>query len=362
MTILDRYLIKRLTVTLIGVLASFVALFVLVDLLTHTQDNIADNDIPLSIVLQYYLAYIPTILFEFQFLPMAILVATLVVFGRLAEFNEVTAFLASGVSVHRITRLPILAALLIAIVSFVFGETLGVRANIVEARLEANYFGHSQGDERAGVSWMDLEGGWVCHLQKYNRMARTGEGVVLHSFHGTGMEEIQAGRIFWDEEKSQWFLEDGTWFVMESEPELSETAKRITQMAAPFNEHPDALFALDKPPRLKSASKLSRDLILAEGRGVIVQKYWVDYHVKFARPGLCFVMVLLAIPFAIRLRKGGLGAGIGISLLIGLAYTLVFLASVGLGHLSLLNPIAAAWLPNVAFGAAGGVLLWKMPT
>lgn len=362
MTILDRYLIKRLAVTLIAVLASLVALFILVDLLTHRQESIASNDVPLNVLLRYYLAYVPTILFEFQFLPMAILVATLVVFGRLAEFNEITAFLASGVSIHRIAGPPIFGALLVALLAFAVGETLGVRANVAEARLEANYFGHSQGDERAGVSWMDLEGGWVCHLKKYNRIARTGEGVVLHRFYESGMEEIQAGRIVWDEENVQWLLEDGYWSVMQTEPEYSERKERITQMVAPFDEHPDELFALDKPPRLKSAWDLSRDIKFAEGRGVAVQTYWVDYHAKFARPGLCFVMVLLAIPFAIRLRRGGLGAGVGISLLIGLAYTLLFLATVRLGHLNLLNPIVAAWLPNVVFGGAGGVLLWKMPT
>ncbi|MBI3117122.1 MAG: LptF/LptG family permease, partial [Candidatus Hydrogenedentes bacterium] len=89
MTLLDRYLGRRLISLLVKIMLSLVLLFVLVDLLTHRADNITEFDIPLHIVALYYLALAPMILFKFQAAALAVLVAGLMVLGRAAQDNEV---------------------------------------------------------------------------------------------------------------------------------------------------------------------------------------------------------------------------------------------------------------------------------
>ncbi len=73
-------------------------------------------------------------------------------------------------------------------------------------------------------------------------------------------------------------------------------------------------------------------------------------------------MVWLAIPFAIRLRRGGIAIGFGVSIGIALAYMLLFFAGIGLGHLGKLPPVAAAWLANAVFLAFGMWLFHRTPT
>ena len=99
----------------------------------------------------------------------------------------------------------------------------------------------------------------------------------------------------------------------------------------------------------------------AAAMGAPVGRYLVDYHAKFARPALCFVMIWLAIPFALRVRRGGVAIGFGVSIMIALGYLLLFYVSMGMGNWEMLHPVAAAWLPNGVFMAAGAWMFWRTP-
>ena len=131
---------------------------------------------------------------------------------------------------------------------------------------------------------------------------------------------------------------------------------------APITESPEDLFALEEPADTKSAATLLADIRRAETRGVPVQSPWTDLYAKFSQPALCFVIIGLAIPFAIRIRRGGLAIGFGVSIAIGLTYLVLFRISMSLGHAGRLPPPVAAWLANFMFLALGLVLIRKTPT
>ena len=359
--ILDRYLSRRMLTAYVQVAVALVLLVIVIDLLATRRRVIDKYDVPWGMVLQYYLAFAPTIFFKYQAAALSMLVAGLVVFGRAAQDNEVTAVLASGVSLRRFIRFPALLAALLAVGVFLLGDTVGAAAFARYHRIDQEYFRRFSEDARAGVSWTNLSGNWTAHVRKFNRAALTGEGVIIHQMDADRVQDIQARRILWDPEQERWLLEDGRWFVFDTALNEERTT-RITQMAAPFTEPPRRLFALDEPPDAKPAAQLRRDLAEAGGLGMPVQAQWVDYHLKFSQPALVFVMLLLAVPFALRVRRGGLAIGFGVAITIGLAYVLVFFVSSGLGHLQKLPPLAAAWGPNVLFLGLGLYLLRRSPT
>ncbi|MBI2432286.1 MAG: LptF/LptG family permease [Candidatus Hydrogenedentes bacterium] len=362
MTLLDRYLGRRLISLLVKIMLSLVLLFVLVDLLTHRADNITEFDIPLHIVALYYLALAPMILFKFQAAALAVLVAGLMVLGRAAQDNEVTAALAGGISLRRLARAPLTVALGMSLLAFALEEGPGTRATAKAAEIERKYFSKFSEDDRRGVSWTNLEGGWTCHVLKFNRVALTGEDVILKMISPDLAVDILADRIYWDETRGQWLLENGVRLDTYPLNEMNYTTTRITQAPAPFTEPPEALFALEAPADTKTAARLRSDLERAASLGMRTDKYWIEYYNKFARPALCFIMMLLALPFAIRLRRGGLSVGFGLSIAIGTAYVLVFYASAGLGYLEVLSPFVAAWFANAVFLIIGLTLFTRTPT
>ncbi len=362
MTILDRYLARRFVSNFLAVVFSLVMLFVLVDLLTHQQENIIKYQVPANKVVEYYLTLTPRILFEYHAVALAVLVAGLMVAGRAAQDHEITAALAGGIGLWRLLRAPIVLTLLLAAAAFCAQETVGASATRRSIGLENQYFRRFALADRSPVSWANLGEGWTCHVLKFNRAAMTGQDVFLHNMGEDLVQEIRAGRIYWEPGQAAWIIEDGLWCALHPKQGWAQEVRAIRQETAPFREPPEDLFALDEPTGAKSAGQLAADLKRAASRGLPVHGHWVDYHAKFARPALCFVMVWLAIPFAIRLRRGGLAIGFGVSVAIALAYLLVFFAATGLGHLGKLPPAVAAWLANALFMALGAVLAVKTPT
>jgi len=362
MTLLDRHLGRRFTGALLKIMLSLVLLFVVVDLLTHRQDNILRYGVPLRVVALYYLTFVPTILFTYHAAAISVLVAGLMVFGRAAQDNEITAALSGGISLRRFARTPILAALLVAMTAFAIQETLAPRAATTATDIESRYFVTFIQDDHRGVSWTNLGEGWTCHILRFNRRALTGEHVIIQYISPELEVDIMADRIYWDPERAEWMLENGRRLDFRPLRGMEFTPIRITQAPAPFNEHPDMLFALDQPPETKSSAELARDLHRAEALGMRTGRHWVSYHVKFAQPALCFIMIFLALPFAMRVRRGGLAVGFGLSIVIGLAYVMLYYASLGLGYLEVLSPILAAWLANAVFLAAGLILFARTPS
>jgi lipopolysaccharide export system permease protein len=363
MTLIDRYLAKRFAATLLKTLAAFVFLYVIIDFLTARQNSIEKYDIPLGVVFQYYVTHVTTFIFKFQALALALLVSTLLVLGRCAQDTEITALMAGGISMTRITRALVVFAALLAGGVFVFENTLGVESAKLADRIEREYFKRFTLDSDAGPSWTNLgDRNWTCHILKFNPAALTGTDVFIHAFTPGNMEEIRAHRIYWDPERTAWILEDGRWISQRRDAENPQTVtrdiSRITQREAPFRESPEMLFALTEPPETRSASALHRDLVRAEAMGVPTTTSWVAFHTKFSRPVLCFVIIWLAIPFALRLRRGGLFIGFGASIALGLAYVMLYAVAVGLGAIGLLPPVVAAWLATVVFLIAG-VLLFR---
>ena len=362
MTILDRYIGARTLSALIKTMVSLVLMFILIDLLTHRREIIARHEVPWQAVVRYYAVLVPRILFSYQVAAMSMLVSALLALGAAAQKSEVTAVLAGGISLRRFVRIPVCIALLLAVGLFVMQETVGVAANEEIERIDANYFSRSGRNKRAGVSWAQLSDGWSCHIMKFNRVALTGENVFMHATRGDVIEQIQAKRIFWDETTGRWLLEDGRWFRFDTGGDWEEEVHRITQEPAPLTEGPVELFALDRTPDAKPVSALAADIRRAEERGMPVAAHWADLHAKFAQPALCFVMIWLAIPFALRLRRGGFAIGFGVSVGIALAYLMLFRVGMGLGHIGHLSGWLAAWLANAIFLAIGVVLFVKTPT
>lgn len=361
-TLLDGHYGARLVAALLKVVLGLTALFIFIDLLTHRRTEIAEHGVPFSVVLRYYVLFIPYILYSFQVGALATLVAALLVLGNAAQNNEVTAALAGGISLRRFARMPVFVAALVSLAVFALQESAGVRANRKVQAIEQRYFSRNMEQMREGISWPRLEGGWTCHILKFNRIALTGEHVFMHNLAAGGIEQIQARRIYWDEDRRTWMIEDGRAFRFDPAQGILEESRVIRQEPAPLAESPAQLFALDQPAETKSIGQLAADIRHAARRGIPVQRPRVDWHAKFAQPALPFVMIWLAIPFALRIRRGGVAIGFGVSIAIALSYLMLFRVSMMLGHMGQLPPIVAAWLANAVFLATGLVLFHRTPT
>lgn len=126
MKILSRYVLKEHLSPLIFSLTALTSLLLL-NYVAKQFGNLVGKGIPWTAIGEFFLLSIPfTIALT---LPMAVLVATLHAFSRLAAENEVTALKASGVSLQRLMRPVLWAAAGVTVFMVVFNDQVLPRTN-----------------------------------------------------------------------------------------------------------------------------------------------------------------------------------------------------------------------------------------
>lgn len=117
------------------------------------------------------------------------------------------------------------------------------------------------------------------------------------------------------------------------------------------------LLAEPKAPEEMRYAELTRYIEALKRSGNDTSKIEVDRALKIALPATCLVIALFGAPLAVSSPRQGAAIGIAISL----GTTVVFLSLIQLskavGVTGIVNPVAAAWAPNVLFLAAA---LWLM--
>jgi lipopolysaccharide export system permease protein len=365
MTTIDRYLTKRLFSTFFKTCISLLTLFIVIDLLTHRRSQILEQDVPVLIVLEYYMLYIPVMLNTFHMAPLSLLIAGLLVFGTFVQRVEYTAMLASGIGLKRMMLAPLLVALTVGLGMFSMNETLGTYAAQRTHDIEYHYFGKiRRGDysSRNGIFWANLKNGWKCDIRKFNRQAMTGEHVFLYAHYPNRHEQIEAKRIFWDDKTQTWILEDGTWTVYDLDNNRVGTPQRITQTTAPFSEVPDFLFTAEIDTQTQSIAQLSNLMEKHQYQGSTARRMTLDLHTKIVSPLLCLLFMSLSIPFSIRLGRGNVSIGLSVAIFLGLGYVLISSITQSMGYSGQIPPIFAAWVPFIVYFFVSSGLIFRTPS
>ena len=90
-----------------------------------------------------------------------------------------------------------------------------------------------------------------------------------------------------------------------------------------------------------------------ELRGYDTRELRVGLHRKIAIPSVAVVMVLIGLPFAIRVERRGPMFAIAVSILLVFVYFGVLQVFGKLGEVAILPPFFAGWAPNILFGGTG---------
>ena len=88
----------------------------------------------------------------------------------------------------------------------------------------------------------------------------------------------------------------------------------------------------------------------------------VELQRKMAFPFVTLVMTLLGVPFGVTTGRRGALYGIGIGIVIALAYWVISSVFIAVGSAGMLPPFLAAWSANVIFAGAAAFLFLNTRT
>jgi lipopolysaccharide export LptBFGC system permease protein LptF len=96
--------------------------------------------------------------------------------------------------------------------------------------------------------------------------------------------------------------------------------------------------------------------------GLDVVEQQVELARKVSFPFVTLIMTLIAVPFAVTTGRHGAMYGIGVGIVLAIAYWVTISVFAALGSGGLMAPTLAAWAPNLLFGAAAAYLLLTVRT
>ncbi|MEW5701890.1 MAG: LptF/LptG family permease [Candidatus Zixiibacteriota bacterium] len=417
-----------------------IMLVLVVDFVPDVVRMVVTKGIPATVILQVFVLNLAW-MFALS-VPMAVLSATLMAFGRLSADSETLALKAAGVSLYRLIAPVLIVATLLGSGLVVFNNdvlpganhearrlmsdirrkrpTLDLKANVMEDRIPGYHLLIKHIDQRSS----DIADITIFDHKNRNapRTVVAKTGTMRHSPDGhTLILELRDGEIHepdpqdrrkyrrtefrqqtfylggvgdeWtrtdseyrtDREKSSAQMREDVaawrvsirarrvaintacstavraYFVAEPDTQIAEvslpTARGTFRPAA--NATSAVLRAKERAQRL--GQLIERETSAIENQNRLVDQYLIEIHKKYSIPAACIVFALIGCPLGVRSRRGGIAAGLGISIGLFLLYWAFLIGGEDLADRDLVSPLVAMWSADLLIGLVGLVMLWSV--
>jgi LPS export ABC transporter permease LptG len=357
---LDRYVLREFLKILGLVLISTAALFLVVDY-TEIAGDIREHNVSMQTVLGYYRFFI------FQVinwtLPISVLVATLVTFGMFAKNNEVTAFKSGGVSLYRVALPIVVVAAVISVFSYLILDFVLPYSNLRMERLRRRIKGKADVSAAAQQKlWLIGSGRYLINFLSYDRDTRELSQVQVFEFHPLDFRlarRVYAQRVRWN--GRSWVFQNG-WIRSFTDTGTSTYTPIEKPVALFYPERPEDFETEVKSPDQMTFAQLHRYVETIRRSGYAAEELAVKLYAKTSWPAISLVMALIALPFAFRIGKRGALYGIGIALVLGIFYWMIFAIFTKFGEVGNLPPLLSAWSANILFAIAAVYLFLHVDT
>ncbi len=360
MRTIDRYILRQLAWPFSLGLTVFTFLLIVPELMKYAEDYISKG-VPLWVVGQLVVTLLP---FSLALtIPMSVLLALLVAFGRLSADREFVALQACGVSLYRLFRPVALVAVtsclatayvymvLIPVGNQTFREiTFNIVASSAENEVKPRVFFDGFPNVVIYARELPPTGGWDGVFIADNR-AGEGSSVYL-ARHGRAVVNREAKTV-------EMVLED--WTRHEADPSGEYRVFRGAHMV--LNLNPAGMFpsgGVAKGLREMSVPELRARIDSMREAGVSPHTEVFEFHKRFSIPAACLVFGLIGLALGATNRRDAKLASFVLGIGVIFAYYLLLWFGQSLVKGQRIPSPIAAWLPNLVLGALGVVLFrWR---
>jgi len=385
MKTLHTYLIRQVLGTLVMTVGVCTFFILVASVLKEVLGLLVSQQVSLWLVGKAILLLIPYVL-VFA-LPMGMLTAALLVFGRLSADNEITALRASGISLISLVTPVLLLSCCLSGVSAIINMQIAPHCRVVYKGMLKD-FGWAKSTafipektyikdfpdaivyvSRVNTSYLEDVLIYELKKDKIESYVRADSGQVVFS-QTNNLVYVQLTnvfRVFFMEDRrlpQTVYLGDAEFVYtntvarrLESRQDLSnmtfmelrrELRELERRMSEPLTIAPRAAENKQRPERVRNV------------RGVdLTLPVKVQMHRQVAFSFACIGFTLVGIPLGIRAHRRETTFGIALALILVLVYYSFFILGLSLETRPELAPHLILWLPNFLFQVIGGAMLWR---
>ncbi len=344
MKILERYIVKTMTVYTLAVLFIWLSVYGFLKFIDEI-DEIGRADYTTLKAITYVAMDLPAI--TYSSMSMVILLGTILAFGHFAATSQLIIARASGLSIAQITYIATKAALVFALIIIAFGELVVPISTQYAENVREKALGVNITAENQQGFWLK-EGDSIIHVNK-NFDGRLFEDMML--INTSELKQLNsvifAEQAVFDgenlilEQTKQYQLNHNDKFVgFESSSQGTYTTK------VSFDR--TLINSLKKEPYELSTWNLYQQIDFLTNNGLIAGAFEVEFYKRLVKPITLVTMILFSMLFIFgSLRDASLGKNIFLGLTISLCFELM--SRIG-GALSLrldYNHVFTAFAPTL---------------
>ena len=366
MRIIDKYILGSVVGVFLLCLSTFMLLYVVVDALSHLED-ILKNHVPLAVLAEYYFSYLPLIFSRVS--AFACLLATIYTFGKFTKDNEMIALRASGLDIYQITRPVLIFGVLISLLVLRINSEMVpawmIRNQAAKQRIE-NSPDRNAKTKREAITNLSVYGmrNRLFFINRFYPATNTLEGINIleQDEHQNVTRKIVANKGVYRE--GFWTFYQVITYDFWPNGQIKQEPGYEEEETMAIPEKPDDFLNQRQQPEMMTLQQLDDYIwkLSRSGATGIVRNLQVDFYQRLTEPFACVLIILLAVPFSLQMKKraGGLSA-IGTAIIMGFLYYVAGALSVAMGKAGLLPPLLSASLNHLIALGLSIYLIKKLP-
>ena len=368
--LIDRWLIAQILPPMLFAISAFTVISLSVGVMFDLIRKIVEFGLPLFLAIKVLFFSLPS--FLVLSFPMAVLLSTLLAYGKLSANSELLALRSLGIKTSRIIAPAIAVSILMTGLTFYFNDNLVPASNkLAESTLRAGI----------GSSFSSEEGKDNIMFSRYGSRIESAtnkptkintflthifyaswfennimQGVTVLDFSRQDIQQIlKAKSAVFDKENSSWIFSDGS--IVSVDQGGQTTNIQFEKYRYPFVEGPLDLARVPKDATemsLKQALEAER-IYKETGNLKEIRRIQVRIQEKFTLPFACLVFGLIGSSLGSKSNlRSSKSQGFGLSVILILVYYVMSFVFSSFGVKGLLSPIIATWLP-VLISMGGGI-------
>ena len=384
MRTLHAYLMRQILASLVITVMVFTFVLLLGNALRQILPLLVNGQVTLAVVAEAAGLLVP---FAWVFaLPMGMLTATLLVFGRFSADQELTAVRASGVSLLSLISPVLLLSLALCALSALVNMEIGPRCRVAYNNMLFDLQVQVTGAQLPAGRFIKDFKNYIFYVGK-NRRGELHDVMVWILKDETNMvASVRAarGRVEVDapNRRVNLYLYDGKSLVIsegktipgafvETEPIQLDLTQRprifrpkisnmtSAQLWGELRDWEERLRLLGAAPGLSVEEVRARKRELSKLPSDPTTPIRFQIHQQVAFSFACFGFTLVGIPLGVRMHRRETNIGVAVGLLLVAVYYAFILLGQAFDTRSQYAPHLIVWLPNFLFQAVGAVLLWR---
>jgi LPS export ABC transporter permease LptG len=363
MTILDRYLLKKVLVPFFYCVTGFISVWLVWDLSVNLPDFLSGHATP-ELIARFYLLQIPSVLV--LSVPVGLLLALLYSLTQMSRRNEIISMLCAGRSLFRIFIPLFVIGLLMTGFLTILNYQLAPQAGAMREELKEEIkFGTKKINGIANLLFRNREDRRLWFLSQlykdYNQVLRV--EIIQQNEAGIVTDQWYASHAYYIPLSATWVLENCRHVTVDESGNLVASEQLPHLEIKGWHETPWKIASALMNSEYLGLPELSDYLRYnAEFPETRLAPFLTHWHYRWALPWVCFVVIFIAGSMGVVIgRRGIMG---GVSTAIGLFAAMIFSNSlfIALGKGGRIPGWFAGWGPILIFFAIGLYLFWIRAT